>query len=87
MNKTYSPPTNGVTKINFLDPQRITDRLFGGPHFKEFLKIDGTERVIDPQTGDVYLMSTINLGWEESFNVYPILCGPGRKLSLESTTY
>jgi hypothetical protein len=51
-----------------IDPERITERIFGGPHFRAFEEIEGGN-LRCPKTGKVWSRAAIAAGWSESRNV------------------
>jgi hypothetical protein len=71
----YVPPTKGVWNIKTIDPRRISERYFGGPHFAEFLRIEGTPRMICPKTADVFDMRAIAEAVSEGRNLAPVSRG------------
>ena len=60
--------------ITHIDPRRITDRLFSGPHFADFEAITPT-RIKCVRTGDVFDMRGIHDAWMEGRNLAPIIKG------------
>ena len=63
--------------IHMIDPRRITERVFGGPHFGVFYII-GNYRVKCCQNGDVFDTRGLNDAWMESRNLAPIIYGDNR---------
>ena len=49
------------------DPERITDRIFGGPHFRAMEDIGGNH-LRCPKTGKVWDRSAMDVAWAESRN-------------------
>lgn len=63
----------------FIDPRRITDRLFGGPYFAKFRMINDW-RALCEETGDVFDIRGLDDAWMESRNLAPIIQGARGKL-------
>jgi len=63
-----------LATIIMIDPRRITDRSFGGPHFAEFDVISDL-RVRCKKTGDVFDLRGLSDAWMESRNLAPIIKG------------
>ena len=61
---------------HFIDPRRISERLFGGPHFAEFFVL-GPDRIICKRTGDVFDTRCLSDAWMEGRNLAPIIYGKG----------
>ena len=64
--------------IPTIDPERITDRLFGGPHF---ISMDVASEVLGilrhPKSGRVYMAREISVAWWEGRNAREaIYAGP-----------
>ena len=53
-----------------IDPERISERVFGGPFFRAF-KADG-DRLICARTGKVWEGAADSRAWMESRNCAPI---------------
>lgn len=60
--------------IIMVDPRRISQRLFGGPHFAVFERA-GEHRIKCVDNGDVFDTRGIGDAWMESRDLAPILRG------------
>ena len=61
-----------------IDPERITERVFGGPHFIALERIEGrADLVRHPKIGRVYSLAEVDVAWFESRNARPVIyAGP-----------
>ncbi len=53
--------------IYTLDPERITDRMFGGPHLRAFVALDG-DKMQCPKTGKVWSRKAMAAAWQDGVN-------------------
>lgn len=60
----------GLVPAVFLDPTRITDRLFGGPHFMSGFTLDTPDgvRFFSQDCKTMWIASTVSVAWREGFN-------------------
>lgn len=62
-----------------IDPMRIAEFHFGGPHFKQF-RVIHEHRVKCEETGGVWDIRGLPDACAEGRNLMPIIAGPGRHL-------
>lgn len=60
-----------MKRLITIDPERITDRMFGGPHFRAFLS-DG-ETMTCPKTGKQWREADLHTAWMEGRNIPPLV--------------
>jgi hypothetical protein len=63
------------TTMPMIDPERIADRIFGGPYFCDMQIITSEDRPLlrHPVSGNVYHPAECSRAWVESRNARPVV--------------